>query len=1001
MIEPKLKPCPGCGRSFPTNMYMGREYCIRCEDELTQARKGLQGEVVDPGEVLERRMGFSQEARETREAEVRAAEESKAMAEEQAKRDAQERELASRALARRSLLHYVERRIPKYKADWVHEDVARRIEKFVQDVEDGKSPRLILQISPRLGKQLINKTKMFTFNRGWTTHGELQIGDLVADINGEPTKVIGVSPESLGDVEISFDTGESLVCHENHEWIVYQRHKHAWKIMEGGELVTSARGTKRKLHKGEVGTRGSGWLYNVPAPPGVRIKEDVELPMDPYVLGVWLGDGTSCAALITHHPAEREVIDELVLRGYERTSAFHHFQAGSTQTRFGQVAGHSRMNKELRTVGVFGSKHIPEAYFLASDRQRLELLAGLVDTDGTVDKTGRVSFSTSSPELRDGYVKLVQSLGQRPYVYQNEPRLSSSGIQGQKPYWNVTFQPSRADIPTKLARKAIKRVVPARKVSIIGTNRVEPQPGKCIQVESPYGVYLAGETFIPTHNSELASISGPAWIFGRHPDWSIMLTSYSDELPTDFSRSIRDQLKTEEFRVLFPNGAHVSKYDSSAKAWSTEEGGGVRAAGAGGSILGFGAHVAVIDDPIKGAEEADSAMILEKQWDWATSTLYSRLAPGGGILLIQQRWSEDDLVGRFLRRMESEKQEVQELRATVEELRAKPEPSEEDLEAIERYAAEADELEESMDVWDVVKYPALATGDEYLTPNGDIVSLGKDEKPDDGWKLLRKTGESIHPKRYSRSYFLKLKRNNPRRFAAMYQQTPVVDDGDYFNRSDFVRRYRVVEQPKLEFLNVLCAWDLAIGTLQQHDHTVGLCGGMDHQGNLWLLNRKRGRWGDLEVVADMILDMHLKYKAAQTGIERTHLEMALSPILRRKMRERGQYIALAEGSEALKPISDKKVRARQFQALAKAGKVFVPEGDDWDEYIEWLVKFGATKVDDDVDASAWLAIMMNRYELPDDPQGTKTEEEDWYKQFMEDYMSQEEVGAGVKTFMGA
>jgi predicted phage terminase large subunit-like protein len=633
---------------------MGKEYCAKCEDELTQARKGLQSEVADPGEELERRFAQSEDNRKSREEEIMEAEAEKLKAEEIERREAQERELASRALARRSLLHYVERRIPKYKADWVHEDIARRIEKFMLDIEAGKSPRLILQISPRIGK------------------------------------------------------------------------------------------------------------------------------------------------------------------------------------------------------------------------------------------------------------------------------------------------------------------------------------------------------------SELASCSGPAWILGQHPDWSIMLTSYSDELPTEWSRSIRDQLKSEEYQMLFPSGASVSRFDAGAKAWSTEQGGGVRAAGAGGSILGFGAHVAVIDDPIKGPEEADSPTTLDKQWDWATSTLYSRLAPGGGILLIQQRWSEDDLVGRFIGRMEAEKKEVAELRQVVEELKAKLDPSEEDLEAIDRYTEEADELEESMDVWDVVKYPALATGDEYLTPEGDIVSISKDEEPQDTWKLLRKTGQSIHPKRYSRSYFLKIKRNNPRRFAAMYQQSPVIDDGDYFSRSNFARRYRPHERPKLETLNVCCAWDLAIGTLQQHDHTVGLCGGMDWDGNLWLLDRKRGRWGDLEVVGDMVLDMHLRYHSAQTGIERTHLEMALAPILRRKMKERGEFISLAEGSEALKPVSDKKIRARQFQALATAGKVFVPEGDDWDEYIEWLVKFGATKVDDDVDASAWLAILLGRYELPNDPFNTRKdpEEEDWYKAFMDDYAQKVDVGGSDKAFMG-
>jgi predicted phage terminase large subunit-like protein len=472
-----------------------------------------------------------------------------------------------------------------------------------------------------------------------------------------------------------------------------------------------------------------------------------------------------------------------------------------------------------------------------------------------------------------------------------------------------------------------------------------------------------------------------------------MITSYSDELPTDWSRSIRDQLKTEEYRTLFPNGAHVSKYDSSAKAWSTEEGGGVRAAGAGGSILGFGAHVAVVDDPVKGPEEADNPQVLKKLYDWATSTLYSRLAPGGGILIIQQRWSEEDLVGRFISAQEAEEAQVKELRLAAQKLRERENPRRDELEEADKYDEEATELEESMDRWEVITYPALATGDEYLRPDGAIVSLTADETPAGEWRLLRRKGDALHPERYGRSYYLKLKRNNPRRFAAMYQQSPIVDDGDYFSRSDFQTRYKVVERPELRFMNVFCAWDLAIGTLQSNDHTVGLTGGVDHEGRIWLLQRQRGRWGDLEQVADMVIDTHLRWGALQTGIERTHLEMALAPIIKRKLRERGTAISLAQGKEALKPISDKRIRARQFQALAKAGMVMVPEGGDWDEYIDWLVKFGATKVDDDVDASAWLAILSERFEPPKDPMDFgKEDERPWLEQFLDDYTHDHEAG---------
>lgn len=999
-----LHPCSLCLVPNPKSSLDPHGVCIRCVDSkeefiLESLREGLDKERYQETswEQIEASIKASAKARE---AALRRREEEERIQAELKKRDEADAELASRALARRSLLHYVERRVPGYKAGWVHEDIARRIEEFVEKVERGESPRLILQVAPRSGKALSNQTLMFTFNRGWTTHGDLKAGDLVADIEGNPTEVVWVGPETPCDVEITFNTKETIMCHDEHEWIIYNQPHANWEIMEAQRILTSARGTPRKLWSGIQGKRGSHCLYKVPTPPPIHVQEDIELPMDPYALGVWLGDGTSNAPRITHHPNETEVIEELVRRGYERSYACHSFAAGSTQTAFASLTprGHSRMREELRTAGVFNNKHIPEIYLRASDRQRLELLAGLVDTDGHVDKTSRIQFTTSSEALKGGYLKLVRSLGQRPYVSETAASLSSSGIQGQKPYWTVTFQPTRDDIPTILPRKRVHRTLPSDKVSIVNVQRTQnPELGRCIQVASPYGVYLAGETFIPTHNSELASISGPAWILGRHPDWTILLTSYSDELPISWSRSVREQLKSEEFKTLFPSGGVVSKIDAGAKAWSTEQGGGVRASGVGGSILGFGAQIVVVDDPIKGAEEADSPGLLEKNWDWATSALYSRLMPGGGLIIIQQRWSNEDLVGRFISQMEAELQEIEDLRASAAELRAKPNADDLDLQEASNYEREAQELEDSMDRWDVVTYPALAEKDEYLSPEGEIIRFSPYEEVPTNYKPLRKTGEALHPERFGRNYFLKIKRANPRRFAALYQQTPIVDEGQYFAAGD-LKRYSWRELPAVQFMNKFCAWDLAIGTKQSNDYTVGLVGAFDHEGRLWLLERIRGRFGDLEKVADMVMDLHLKHDAIITGIERTHLEMALHPILKRKMREQNKFILLAEGKDALKPISDKFVRARQLQALAKAGMVYVPDDDSWNEFVQELTRFGSTKTDDQVDAAAWLTIMAAKYSLPDNPSGTAKVEKSWYEAFMDEYLTNASEG---KTFMAS
>lgn len=493
--------------------------------------------------------------------------------------------------------------------------------------------------------------------------------------------------------------------------------------------------------------------------------------------------------------------------------------------------------------------------------------------------------------------------------------------------------------------------------------------------------------------SLLASEAAPAWILGQHPNWQVVISSASEELPIGFSRQIRSQLRSPEYRQIFPHGARLNPEDSGAKAWTTNENGGVRAVGVGGQILGFGAHVFIVDDPIRDMEQADNPTAMEKVYDWFSSIAYSRLMPGGGILVIQQRMSHDDLVGRLLENMNRETARLDELASDVEELRARG-----NFEEANVIQAEREELDKSMDRWDVVTYPALATHDEYLDNiTGDIirVSPGTTVDPADhpDVRMLRRFGEAIHPTRYTRHYYLKLKRANERRFAAMYQLTPQVDDGEYFNVSGF-KRYPRGKHPKPERLHIYTAWDLAIGTKQTNDHTVGIAGGIDSKGQLWLMDRVRGRWGDIRRIADMIIDMHIRWGASQTGIERTHVEMAMGPIIKTRMRERDLHINLAEGKEALKPISDKKVRARTLQNLCQSGKVMVPEGEDWDEYISLMTRFGATTVDDDVDASAWLAILATRNAPPRDAADLRAarakKERSWFDDFIEEHTASAE-----------
>lgn len=153
----------------------------------------------------------------------------------------------------------------------------------------------------------------------------------------------------------------------------------------------------------------------------------------------------------------------------------------------------------------------------------------------------------------------------------------------------------------------------------------------------------------PRHGkSALASEVFPAWYLGRHPDHQVLFTTYGQDLADGFGRKVRNFVADERHRRSFP-GCVLADDSASAKRFNTTAGGVYYAVGAGGAVTGRGADLLLLDDPLKNREEADSRLIRDKLWDWFASTAYTRLMPGGAIILIQTRWHEDDLAGRLLR----------------------------------------------------------------------------------------------------------------------------------------------------------------------------------------------------------------------------------------------------------------------------------------------------------------------------------------------------------------
>jgi phage terminase large subunit-like protein len=359
------------------------------------------------------------------------------------------------------------------------------------------------EIPRKNGKALALDTLVPT-PRGFVAQGDLRVGDDVFGPDGRPTRVQWVS-EVLHDrpcYRVVFSDGSSFVADRYHLWAVRDR---GWEnhrvVMTTEAMAATVRGGRRSTHREH--------RYSVHVCRPVEIPLRTDLPIDPYVLGVWLGDGSRGSNQITTaDPGIVEAIraaGEIVRPGVAKGAA-RSYSVGSG--RRGQKDPRS-LRYRLTQLGILTDKLIPDAYIWASIDQRLALLQGLMDTDGSVNLTGtraipQCEYTSTSQRLANDVATLIASLGMKPRINVGRAMLNGREI---GPKYRVIFAASPDRPVFRLARKLARLTwrpqhrPRSRTRQIVAIEPCPSVPVRCIRVDREDGLYLIGDRFIATHNS--------------------------------------------------------------------------------------------------------------------------------------------------------------------------------------------------------------------------------------------------------------------------------------------------------------------------------------------------------------------------------------------------------------------------------------------------------------------------------------------------------------------
>jgi len=511
--------------------------------------------------------------------------------------------------------------------------------------------RLVIWSFVEAGKAVPLDTPIAT-PTGWATMGALRPGDRVFGGDGKPCTVRACSAvqHNRHVFEVEFSDGAIERADADHNWF-------AWSALDRASHRPPRVVTTREMAESLRYLRD--WNWTIPVAPAVEYPEGAPLPIHPYVLGAWLGDGDTADSTLTFHEDDRAIVDTCAAIEGGRCT-FKRDPRGSGKVwrvRFGRDVHGSTLRSRLHGIGVLGAKHIPDAYLTASTADRRALLAGILDTDGSIDGRGgksRIELTLTDARLAHDALELIRSLGFKASMNESDSKLAGR-IVGRR--WRITFT---ARVPVfRLARKLAKqKLTPgspaARKKTVTAIREVASVPVKCISVDSPDNTYLLGRSFTVTHNTQNVSVGSVLYDLGQDPSLRIVVLSNTMSQAKKIVSSIRKYLtESEELRLVFP---HLRQSTDPSAPWTQtaltverstfSKDPSVQAIGLYGALMGARADRLYIDDLLD-RECTETPQQMDAVFSWLRATAIGRLTRNARVVAVTNEWNKRDPMHRL------------------------------------------------------------------------------------------------------------------------------------------------------------------------------------------------------------------------------------------------------------------------------------------------------------------------------------------------------------------